>query len=229
MKKLPFKYIFLNSQQDAKNRLTEIFEYLKNQFNVDHVFNFDIRALSSWFDNEGLEFYQFNRIKTDEINGFIPDIRTDGKIKVLCISFAEITKHFDVSFMYVTGDNKSEATYSDDNETFWDKDLNLCMYWFDYSKESMIYRVERIDAENKAWKHFNTEVRPRMDCKRLGEKFEVFEPISDHFLNCLPPIYGKGCFYCSEPYSSTSEGKNIYYKLTKSGDKHFIEFNIVER
>ena len=34
--------------------------------------------------------------------------------------------------------------------------------------------------------------------------------IADYFLNVLPPIYGDGCFACSEPYTDNHAGRPVY-------------------
>ena len=34
--------------------------------------------------------------------------------------------------------------------------------------------------------------------------------VTDYFLNVLPPIYGPGKFACCEPYTTNSQGQEVY-------------------
>ena len=71
----------------------------------------------------------------------------------------------------------------------------------------------------------DTDIKPTLDAAK--EQFETRLPdgafvpgkrewvpstaaVADYFINVLPPIYGRGCFACSEPYSDNERGEPVY-------------------
>ena len=222
-----FKVLTITDSKHAFKRLEEINEALKEAFNVQYVANYDILALCSNFERQGLRFYDFETIDSGEkINGYKPNIRESEGVKVLCIGFKEIAKYIDCSFSCVLGSNCNNPAY-EENGTFYNDDLKMILPHSEQDAKNMSEQVKNHNEGQKAWKHFENEVKPKMSSGRLGERFEVGNAIYWHFLECLPPIYGKGCFYCSEPHSHTNEGEAVYYKLMKTGEKYYIEFNTV--
>lgn len=52
------------------------------------------------------------------------------------------------------------------------------------------------------------------------EWVETDEDTFHYFLNVLPPIYGRGCFACSEEWTHTSKGEGVYIWLRQVGNKY---------
>lgn len=51
---------------------------------------------------------------------------------------------------------------------------------------------------------------------------EISEELHDDFLNCLPPIYGCGCWAVSEPYDHRGENGSARYSTFSSfASKYF--------
>jgi hypothetical protein len=222
-------FVNISNQNQAIERFNKVSEYLKIMFNCKYVFACDVHPLSTWFDKNKLNMHSFESAKNAaSIDGYTPQIREYNKIRVLVIDLVQIGKYFDFSFCGgVVGynGNRNNAVSQEEN-TFFDDKLNLIIYYFEEYAKRLAEQVERNDLERVAWKHFE-EVKKKMSSKRLGQEFEVLKPIYWHFLECLPPIYGKGCFYCSEAYTHTDAGETVYYCLRQTGNKYYISFDIL--
>jgi len=198
--------------KDYQNAYNNTLAEMKDVYKVDRVINCDQKAIFSQIPRE------FECIGNS--------IWSDGDIKVLVIDFKFYHKFRGEKVQYLTGYNKCSLPTNHDKGEFYDKSLNLILPLDLEQAEQLKTNYETEQQEKRDWIKFK-EID--LNNKSLGESFEVGESIYWHFLECLPPIYGKGCFYCSEPVRHTKEGKSVYYKLFQQGKKYFIELNTVNR
>jgi hypothetical protein len=206
---------------DYQKEYKETIEQMKVEFKCNFVFNYDQLALCSQFTKQGLDFHKFECSKQNK------DIRVFEKISVLCIGFKFYHKFRNEQYPYLTGYNVCSLAACCDGNEYFDKGFNLILPLEGTDQETRIRdNYEASKQEEIEWKVFK-EID--LNNKKLGESFEIGESIYWHFLECLPPIYGKGCFYCSEPVRHTSKGEKVYYKLSKVNNKHLIELNTVSK
>jgi hypothetical protein len=59
---------------------------------------------------------------------------------------------------------------------------------------------------------------------------ETDEDTFYHFLNVLPPIYGRGCFACSEPWTHNRRGEGVFIWLRNlgGGDKYEARYATIK-
>ncbi len=219
-----FEFKQLSNINDTKERYNLVITFLKNRYQVNHVANYDIMALSTFFRKSDFGYWEdYERIQTDiEESEYKPQIVEFKKVKVLVIGFNDLTKYFDPSFKNVKGYNCSEVQ-SHNKGTFYDRKNNVIMPFDSESEKYIHLNIQSIILDRNAWLEFN-----KVKHKISTEKVEILEPIYMHFLEVLPPIYGNGCFYCSEPVNTDKNGSKIYHKLTKNNNKYFIELSIIE-
>lgn len=200
-------------QKEYNNNLYEI----KLKYSVDYVVNYDQLALYSAFKRNGLDFHSFKCLgERTYIN---------GNIKVLAIDFDFYHKHIKQN-PFLTGYNKTSLPSYRDKDEFYDNKLNLILPFDEEQHKQLRDNWEQEQQEKKEWSAFEA-IKPALSSSKLGTQFEVGETIYWHFLECLPPIYGKGCFYCSEPIKHNAEGKPVYHCLRKNNGKFTIEENIL--
>jgi len=204
--------------QDFKKQYQDTLDELKIIYNADYVVNYDQLPLHSYFKRLGLDFYKF--LKEGE--------RTylDGKIKVLAIDF-DFYHRWRKENKLLTGWNKCNSPVYHNNGEFYDNELNLILPIDEEQNNLLKENYKNAQQLKKDWQAFE-DIKQDLYKSELGTQFKIGEGVYYYFLEVLPPIYGKNCFYCSESIKHTPEGKNVYHCLRKMGDNYTIEENIVK-
>lgn len=76
----------------------------------------------------------------------------------------------------------------------------------------------------------NATVKAAQDLYNQGNRewVETDEETLEHFLNVLPPIYGRGCFACSEPWKFDNQGRDVYIWLRNFNNKFEARYATAE-
>jgi hypothetical protein len=227
-----FEKVSFNSTSEAEKRYSEVVDELKKEFNVDFVANYDLTALYTNFQYLGAgDFHSYKHISHEyHKTGYLPSIRSNGIYTVLCIDFESIAVYFDPSFTEVTGWNNSEPANIVKGD-YYSKETKLILCQTEEQKQQLNDSYNHLVKCRIEWQEFE-EIKNKMSPDKLGERFEIGQTVADHFLNCMPPIYGENCFLMGEPYCCTPEGETVYYCIRglkyNSDQKATIEYNTVK-
>jgi hypothetical protein len=209
----------MKTTKDYQKEYAQTIEEMKAKFNCNFVFNYDQLALCSQFNKKDLDFHKFEPIQENR------NIRAFDGVRVLCISFDFYHEFRNEPHRYLTGYNCCSSPGCCEGADYYDEGLNLILPMEGTDQKTRIRENFEADMQSEIeWKLFK---KLDLNNKKLGESFKVGESIYWHFLECLPPIYGKGCFYCSEPVKHTTEGEKVYYKLSQVNKEYFIELNTI--